>query len=77
VLVDAVDQNGAIARSHWDAPKIDGQVYLNDSINLEPGGFFSAFVEAADAYDLYARRVKAEAAHPVQPVTIGRRAFGE
>lgn len=29
VLVDAVGQNGAIARSHWDAPEIDGQVYLN------------------------------------------------
>jgi ribosomal protein S12 methylthiotransferase len=57
VLVDAVGQNGAIARSHWDAPEIDGQVYLNNSIDLEPGDRLSVFVEAADAYDLYAHRV--------------------
>ena len=27
VLVDEVDAEGAIARSHWDAPEIDGNVY--------------------------------------------------
>ena len=29
VLVDEVDDEGAIARSHWDAPEIDGNVYLH------------------------------------------------
>ena len=29
VIVDEVDEDGAVARSAWDAPEIDGNVYLN------------------------------------------------
>jgi ribosomal protein S12 methylthiotransferase len=29
VIVDEVEEDGAIARSAWDAPEIDGNVYLN------------------------------------------------
>ena len=28
VMVDEIDDGGAVARSHWDAPEIDGNVYV-------------------------------------------------
>ena len=34
VIVDEVDEDGAIARSAWDAPEIDGNVYLNGETGL-------------------------------------------
>ena len=38
-LVDAIDAENeeAIARSPWDAPEIDGNVYLPGATNLKPG----------------------------------------
>ena len=36
VIVDEVDAEGAIARSTWDAPEIDGNVYLNGETGLGP-----------------------------------------
>jgi len=65
VIVDEVDEEGAIARSHWDAPEIDGNVYLNGEASLKPGDRLSVMVDSADPYDLWARRVDAEAARPV------------
>jgi ribosomal protein S12 methylthiotransferase len=65
VMVDEVDEEGAIARSHWDAPEIDGNVYLPDEIGHKPGDRLRVLVEAADDYDLFARSVAAEAARPV------------
>ena len=35
MIVDEVDDEGAIARSAWDAPEIDGNVYLNGETALE------------------------------------------
>jgi ribosomal protein S12 methylthiotransferase len=54
VIVDEVDTEGAIARSHWDAPEIDGSVYLNDETELTPGDVLKVKVEQADEYDLWA-----------------------
>src|SRR5262249_41613437 len=34
VIVDEVDAEGAIGRSQWDAPEIDGTVFLNGAISL-------------------------------------------
>ena len=36
IIVDEVDTEGAIARSTWDAPEIDGNVYLNGETGLRP-----------------------------------------
>ena len=55
VLVDAVNKDGAVARSHWDAPEIDGNVILPLQRNLAPGNRLRVRVESADAYDLFAR----------------------
>jgi ribosomal protein S12 methylthiotransferase len=59
-MVDEVDAEGAIARSHWDAPEIDGNVYLNGEIDLKPGDLVTVRVEASDEYDLWADRVGSE-----------------
>jgi ribosomal protein S12 methylthiotransferase len=64
VLVDEADAEGAIARSHWDAPEIDGNVFLNGETDLKPGDLVSVVVEEASEYDLFARRVGAEAFRP-------------
>ena len=61
VIVDEVDGEGAIARSHWDAPEIDGNVFLNGDTGLKPGDLVEVTVNAADEYDLWATRGCAEA----------------
>jgi len=58
VLIDEVDEEGAIGRSKADAPEIDGMVYLNDETDLVPGEIVQAVVEHADEHDLWARLVR-------------------
>ena len=55
VLVDAVDEDGAVARSAADAPEIDGLVYIEDGQNLTPGEFVSVRVVDSDEHDLWAK----------------------
>jgi ribosomal protein S12 methylthiotransferase len=55
VLIDEVDAEGALGRSPWDAPEIDGSVFLNGATELKPGEVVTATVEHADDYDLWAR----------------------
>jgi ribosomal protein S12 methylthiotransferase len=54
VLVDAVDQQGAVARSNADAPEIDGVVLIRDGQNLRVGEFVDVQITDANAYDLEA-----------------------
>ncbi len=54
VLIDEVDAEGAIGRSAWDAPEIDGCVFLNGATTLKPGDLVRAKAVHADAYDLWA-----------------------
>jgi ribosomal protein S12 methylthiotransferase len=54
VLVDRIDDDGAIARTHADAPEIDGVVYLSDAEGVAVGDVLLVDVEDADAHDLYA-----------------------
>jgi ribosomal protein S12 methylthiotransferase len=60
VMVDEIAEGGAVARSHWDAPEIDGKVYLRGETGLRPGDRLSVMVDSADDYDLFARRIDAE-----------------
>lgn len=57
VMIDEVDDSGAIARSHADAPEIDGLVYLEGLVDLPVGSRLRVRVEAADEHDLWAVRV--------------------
>jgi len=54
VLVDDVDEEGAIARSMGDAPEIDGVVYVVDGQELEIGEFATVTVTDCDVHDLIA-----------------------
>ncbi|MCP5141833.1 MAG: 30S ribosomal protein S12 methylthiotransferase RimO [Gammaproteobacteria bacterium] len=53
VLVDEVDEEGAIARTVGDAPEIDGLVYLNGEVDLAPGDFVNVEITDADEHDLW------------------------
>jgi ribosomal protein S12 methylthiotransferase len=54
VLIDEVDEDGAIGRSRWDAPEIDGSVYLNGADGMKPGDVVRATITHSDEYDLWA-----------------------
>lgn len=54
VLVDEVDEEGALARSAADAPEIDGLVVIPDGEGLEVGEFIRVRVTDCDVHDLYA-----------------------
>jgi len=54
VLVDAVDEEGVMARTPGDAPEIDGLVYVDGFFDAEPGDFIQVRIVDADAHDLYA-----------------------
>ncbi|MEO1766203.1 30S ribosomal protein S12 methylthiotransferase RimO [Thiobacter aerophilum] len=55
VLVDEVDEEGAIARSFADAPEIDGLVFVTDGQSLKPGEFAEVTITDSDVHDLWAR----------------------
>jgi ribosomal protein S12 methylthiotransferase len=59
VLVEEVDEEGAIARSQADAPEIDGLVYIPDGEHLEVGEFARVRVTDCDVHDLYAEVIEA------------------
>ncbi len=54
VLVDDVDEDGAVARSPGDAPDIDGLVYIPGAEHLEVGDFVKVRITDCDVHDLYA-----------------------
>lgn len=53
VLVDDVDEEGAIARSAWDAPEVDGCVFLNGATDVKIGDKLRVKIGHADEYDLW------------------------
>jgi ribosomal protein S12 methylthiotransferase len=53
VLIDEVDAEGAIGRSMWDAPEIDGSVLLNGERGVRPGDIVRVQVTASDEVDLW------------------------
>jgi ribosomal protein S12 methylthiotransferase len=55
VLVDDIDEDGAIARSKGDAPEIDGLVYVTDGFDLAIGDFAEVEITDCDVHDLYAK----------------------
>ena len=59
VMVDAIDTqtDQAIARSKWDAPEIDGNVFIPGAHLLNPGDIVTVKVTEADDYDLTAELI--------------------
>ena len=60
VLIDEVDEQGAIGRCYADAPEIDGKVYLDGFTDTFPGDALLATITKADEYDLWAEPVYAD-----------------
>ena len=57
VLIDEVDEDGAIGRSSADAPEIDGCVYVDSQTALKPGDKVRVRVTDSDEYDLWAEHL--------------------
>lgn len=53
VLIDEVDEEGAIGRTQGDAPEIDGVVYLNDEFDVQVGDIVMVKITHSDEYDLW------------------------
>jgi ribosomal protein S12 methylthiotransferase len=58
VLVDEIDGESAeaVARSPWDAPEIDGNVFFSDAQGCGPGALVRVRILDAEEYDLIAER---------------------
>jgi ribosomal protein S12 methylthiotransferase len=54
VLIDEVDEDGAVGRTKADAPEIDGSVFFDDPAGLQPGQFVKARIVEAEQADLWA-----------------------
>ena len=57
MLIDEVDEDGAVGRSSADAPEIDGCVYVSSDEPLKPGDLVRTRVTDADEYDLWADKL--------------------
>ena len=57
VLIDEVDEQGAVGRCFFDAPEIDGSVFIEGAEGLSPGDKVMCRVVDADEYDLWAERI--------------------
>lgn len=53
VLVDDIDEQGAVARTDADAPEIDGLVYIDGAQHLEVGEFVNVKIVDSDEHDLW------------------------
>lgn len=53
VIIDEIDEEGAIGRSIADAPDIDGVVYLNGENQLKQGDIVNVKIEHTDEYDMW------------------------
>jgi ribosomal protein S12 methylthiotransferase len=57
VIIDEVDEEGAVGRSAWDAPEIDGSVFVDEADGIAPGDIVRVEIDEAEDYDLWGRRV--------------------
>ena len=57
VLIDEVDEQGFVGRSFFDAPEIDGNVFVESDRDFKPGDKVMCRVVDADEYDLWAEPI--------------------
>ncbi len=56
VIVDSVDEDGAVCRTQADAPEIDGNLFIDEGFEqLAPGDILTVEVDEAGDYDLWGR----------------------
>jgi ribosomal protein S12 methylthiotransferase len=57
VIIDEAGPTVATGRSRWDAPEIDGNVFVAPRRTLRPGEIVRVAIDRADEYDLHGRMV--------------------
>lgn len=57
VIIDEAGPTVATGRSRWDAPEIDGSVFVAPRRPLRPGEIVRVAIDRADEYDLHGRMV--------------------
>jgi ribosomal protein S12 methylthiotransferase len=57
VIIDEAGPTVSTGRSMWDAPEIDGKVYVGSRRPLRAGDIVTVRIERADAYDLHGQAV--------------------
>ena len=59
VIVDELDEEGAICRTKGDAPQIDGNLFIDKNFeNLKQGQIVNVKVDEASEYDLWGKIIK-------------------
>jgi len=58
VMIDELTEDYIIARSSADAPEIDGLVYVDKTIQGQPGDFIEVEITKTDTHDLFATAVR-------------------
>lgn len=58
VLIDRMEGDFFVGRTEFDSPEVDNEVLINTSSKLKIGGFYTAKIIEADAFDLYGEIVK-------------------
>ncbi|MCO7227090.1 30S ribosomal protein S12 methylthiotransferase RimO [Pleionea sp. CnH1-48] len=53
ILIDEITEEGAIGRTKYDAPEIDGVVHIKTEEELEVGDMVTATITGSDEYDLF------------------------
>ncbi len=57
VIIDGADREGAIARSFWDAPEVDGNIFIDNGQDLQPGDLSRVLLTDSNDYDMWGRLV--------------------
>ncbi len=57
VLIDEVEEQGSVGRSFFDAPEIDGSVFIDGNHGFKPGDKVRCRVVDADEYDMWAEPI--------------------
>jgi ribosomal protein S12 methylthiotransferase len=58
VLIDEIDNNEYVGRSHADAPEIDGNVFVSSDSPLSQGEIVNVRIDSAAEYDLWGTVIK-------------------
>jgi len=57
VILDSVEGENAIGRTVWDAPEVDGLVYIEKTPEIKQGTIVDAEIINADTYDLFGKLI--------------------
>ena len=58
VIIDGADKEGAIGRSSWDAPEVDGNIFIDDGQELSAGELVQVKLTHSNDYDMWGKIAK-------------------